>query len=50
MCMCLQVTLPNLGVSYMPRKLSRTMDEARSAAAEYALSQLGFCSEGKLAY
>jgi hypothetical protein len=29
----------------MPRKLSRTMDEARSAAAEYALSQLGYCSE-----
>ena len=31
----------------MPHKLSRTSDEAKSTAAEYALSQLGFCSEGE---
>ena len=41
----LQVTLTSIDVSYMPKKLSRTMEEARSAAAEYTLSQLGYCSE-----
>ena len=38
--------MTSIGMSYMPRKLSRTADEAKSAAAEYALSQLGYCSEG----
>ena len=32
----------------MPHKLSRSTEEARSAAAEYALSQLGYCNEGQL--
>ena len=44
----MQVTLPSIGVSYMPHKLSRTPEEAKSTAAEYALSQLGYCTEGQL--
>ena len=42
-----QLTLPSIGVSYMPHKLSRTSEEAKAVAAEYALSQLGYCNEGE---
>ena len=40
--------MTSIAVSYMPRKLSRSTEEAKSSAAEYTLSQLGYCSEGTL--
>ena len=43
----MQITLPSIGVSYMPHKLSRNTEEAKAMAAEYALSQLGYCTEGE---
>ena len=37
--------MTSIAVSYLPRKLSRSTEKAKSSAAEYTLSQLGYCSE-----
>ena len=37
-----KVTMTSIAVSYLPRKLSRSTEEAKSSAAEYTLSQLGY--------
>ena len=37
--------MTSTGMSYMPCKLGRTTAEAKSIAAECALSQLGYCSK-----
>ena len=42
-----KVTLSAIGMTYMPSKLSRTVDEARSIAADYTLSSLGLPIDGE---
>lgn len=36
-----------LGMTYIPSKLSRSIEEAKVIAAEYTLVQLGYPMEGK---
>lgn len=41
-----KVSIPGLATQYQPPKLCRTVDEAKSYAAEYTLQQLGVPIEG----
>ena len=41
-----QVHIAALGTTYIPSKLSRSVEEARSIAAEHTLVQLGYPIEG----
>lgn len=41
-----QVSIPGLATQYQPPKLCRTVEEAKSYAAEYTLQQLGVPLEG----
>ena len=41
-----KVTITALGMTYMPNKLSRTVEEARAFAADYTLTSLGYPFEG----
>lgn len=41
-----KITVTAIGVTYIPSKLSRSVEEARNTAADYALVQLGYPMEG----
>lgn len=43
-----KVTISVLGTTYMPNKLSRTVEEARMVASEYTLTSLGYPMDGEL--
>lgn len=43
-----KVTLGAVGMTYMPSRLSRTVDEARCIAADYTLSNLGLLLDSEL--
>lgn len=45
-----KVMVPGLSMTYIPAKLTRSVEEAKVIAAEYALVQLGYPLEGIIIY
>ena len=41
-----KVMVPGLSMTYIPDKVTRSIDEAKTIAAEYSLVQLGYTMEG----